>query len=102
MKAERNSHDWRRWRDAAFATCTVWLVLQNMILLALLAWGRPGPAFAAGTAVARAALSWGGPLTALALAVAMGFGLGARLVHTPPAPRGPGGHAPAGVAGGGR
>ena len=41
MRADARGLGWQRWREAAFATCTAWLVLQNMVLLALLAWGNP-------------------------------------------------------------
>jgi len=74
---------WRRWREAAFATCTVWLVLQNMALLALAAWGRPASALAAGTQIARTAITVGGQLLMLVLAVALGLALAAWLVHAP-------------------
>lgn len=74
---------WRRWREAAFATCTVWLVLQNMALLALAAWGHPASALAAGTQIARTAITVGGQLLMLALAVALGLALAAWLVQAP-------------------
>src|ERR1044072_6072432 len=98
---------WRRWREAMFATCTVWLVLQNVALLALVAWGHPasalaaggadaenapsfrgGPlplgfAVAAGAAIAKTALSLSARLLLVVLAVAMGFAFAAWLVHAP-------------------
>jgi hypothetical protein len=83
MKVETVTKGWRRWREAAFATCTAWLVLQNMVLLALVAWGRPAEALAAGGAIARTAAAWGGALVALGLAVAAGLALAAWLVHAP-------------------
>ena len=83
MSRDGDAKGWRRWRDAAFATCTAWLVLQNLMLLALAAWGRPGSALAAGTAIATSALSLWSRLCMLALAVALGLALAAYLVHAP-------------------
>src|SRR5580765_8460587 len=88
MSSERNvkapqASAWRRWREAAFATCTVWLVLQNVALLALAAWGHPASALAAGTAIARTAITVSGQLFMLVLAVALGLALAAWLVHAP-------------------
>ena len=48
---------WRRVRELTFATCTVWLVLQNVAVIALVAWGHPASALAAGTSIARTAIS---------------------------------------------
>lgn len=87
MSSERTSGSWRRWREAVFATCTVWLVLQNLALLALLAWGAPASAWAAGSAIARTALTLGGQLTILTLALAAGLALAAWLVQAPAARR---------------
>lgn len=83
MKVETVTKGWRRWREAAFATCTVWLVLQNMVLLALVAWGRPAQALAAGGEIARTAAVWGGVLLTLGMATAGGLALAAWLVHAP-------------------
>jgi len=74
---------WRRWREAMFATCTVWLVLQNVALLAVLAWGHPATALAAGTAIATTALALSARLALIVLAVALGFAFAAWLVHAP-------------------
>ena len=74
---------WQRWREAAFATCTVWLVLQNMALLSLAAWGHPASALAAGTAFARTAITMSGQLFMLMLAALLGLALAAWLVHIP-------------------
>ena len=74
---------WRRWREAAFATCTVWLVLQNLALLSLAAWGHPASALAAGTALARTAIAMSGQLFILMLAAILGLALAAWLVHIP-------------------
>jgi len=83
MSAERERNGWRRWRDGAFATCTVWLVLQNLGILALVAWGKPESALAAGVAVARTAVAFGGQLLVLLLAAMLGLALAAWLVHAP-------------------
>lgn len=83
MSAEIVRTGWRRWREAVFATCTVWLVLQNIALLALVAWSNPASALAAGAAVARTALTLGGQLVMIVLAVGAGLALAAYLVHAP-------------------
>jgi hypothetical protein len=88
MFAERTTETrphgvWRRLREAAFATCTVWLVLQNMALLALATWGHPASALAAGTEIARTAITLSAQLFMLALAAALGLALAAWLVHAP-------------------
>lgn len=74
---------WRRWRVAVFATCTVWLVIQNALLVAVLLLGGARPALAAGTAVARVALQAAAPFFIVSLASVLGLGLAAWLVHTP-------------------
>jgi len=74
---------WRRWREAMFATCTVWLVLQNVALLALVAWGHPASALAAGAAIAKTAISLSARLLLVVLTVALGFAFAAWLVHAP-------------------
>ncbi|MEQ1834126.1 MAG: hypothetical protein ABL977_13820, partial [Candidatus Eisenbacteria bacterium] len=71
------------WREAVFATCTVWLVLQNLVLLAFVVWGSPASALAASAAVAKTAVTLGAPLLALALAAMLGLALAAWLVHVP-------------------
>jgi hypothetical protein len=57
MFNEARMSGWQRWREAAFATCTAWLVVQNVGLLALVAWGRPATALAAGDSIARNAVT---------------------------------------------
>ena len=83
MSADGKRTGWRRWRDAVFAACTVWLVLQNAAILTLVAWGRPESALAAGASIARTAVSISGQLLVLLLAVALGLALAAWLVHAP-------------------
>ena len=81
MNSERRS--WKRWRDATFAGCTAWLVLQNTALLTLFTWARPARVLAAGTEIARTALAISGQIAVLALAAAPGLALAAWLVHAP-------------------
>jgi len=83
MSAESRKSGLRRWREAAFATCTAWLVVQNVGLLALLTWGRPAQALAANETIARTAITWGGALLGVFLAAVTGLALAAWLVHAP-------------------
>lgn len=83
MLAENGRKGWPRWRELIFATCTVWLVLQNVVLFTLIAWGKPESALAAGAALARTAASMSGQVIVLMLAVALGLALAAWLVHAP-------------------
>jgi len=83
MFNEARMSGWRRWREAAFATCTAWLVVQNVALLALVTWGRPADALAAGDSIARTAMTWGGALLGVFLAGVTGLALAAWLVHAP-------------------
>ena len=88
MFAERSARPaparrWRGWREAVFATCTAWLVLQNVGLLALVVWGHPGSALAAGAAIARTAIHVSGQLFMLAVAAGLGLAFAAWLVHAP-------------------
>lgn len=83
MSRDARGSMWRRWREAVFATCTVWLVLQNLALLALVAWGSPASALAAGSAIARTAITMSGQLGMLVLAMTLGLALAAGLVHAP-------------------
>lgn len=83
MSADTRTQGWRRWRETVFATCTAWLFLQNLALFALVAWGNPASAWAAGTAIARAAISLSGQLCVLAFAAVLGLALAAYLVHAP-------------------
>ncbi len=87
MSAEVRKTGWRHWREAVFATCTAWLVVQNVGLLALVTWGRPADALAAGDSIARSAITWGGTLLGVFLAAVTGLALAAWLVHAPSAER---------------
>ncbi len=83
MRADARGKGWRRWREVVFATCTAWLVLQNVALLVLMACGNPASAWAAGAAVARTAITLGGQLCMVGVAVVIGLALAAYLVHAP-------------------
>jgi hypothetical protein len=83
MSAERQVKGWRRWRDVGLAVCTAWLVVQNLVLVALVVWAGPAHALAAGTALAQTALRVGGQLVVLGLATVMALALAAWLVHAP-------------------
>jgi hypothetical protein len=75
--------NWRRWREAVFATCTAWLVLQNVMLFSIVAWTKPENAVAAGREIARTAISMSGPAMMLLMVVVLGLALAAWLVHAP-------------------
>lgn len=81
MRADVGRLGWRRWRMWVLATCTVWLVVQNLGLALLLLMGRPTEALAATIAVARTAFSVGTQLFVIAAASALGLALAAWLVH---------------------
>jgi hypothetical protein len=83
MSPDNVRKNWRRWREAIFATCTVWLVLQNVVLFSIVAWSKPASALAAGAAFARSAMTATGPALVLLLAVALGVALAAWLVQAP-------------------
>jgi hypothetical protein len=85
MRADARGLGWQRWRELVFATCTAWLVVQNMVLLTLLAWSNPANAWAAGAKAARTALALGGPLCVVGFAVFVAFALAAALMHAPAA-----------------
>lgn len=70
MKAERPADRVRRARERALAVCAVWLLLQNLILVATVPWREwaragvlPAAALAIGALVA--GLFWLVPLAAL-------------------------------------
>ena len=86
MSADSRRLGWRRWREAVFAACTVWLVLQNVVILAVFAWGNPGNALAAGAELAGTALTMSGQLLLFMLAAVLGLALAAWLVHAPAEP----------------
>jgi apolipoprotein N-acyltransferase len=83
MSTENRNPNWRRWREAVFATCTVWLVLQNILLFTAFAWSRPDDALAAGAELARKAAVAGVPLLSILVAAVLGVALAAWLVQAP-------------------
>jgi len=83
MSADIKRVGWRRWREGIFAACTAWLVLQNLVVFAVIAWSHPENALAAGATLARTAMTWSGQLVVLAVAVGLGLALAAWLVHAP-------------------
>lgn len=85
MSPESVKMNWRRWREAIFATCTVWLVLQNVVLFSIVAWSKPTSALAAGAEFARSAMSLAVPALLLLMAVLLGVALAAWLVQAPAA-----------------
>src|SRR5690242_12919571 len=85
MSPEKVRMNWRRWREVVFATCTVWLVLQNVVLISIVAWSKPTDALAAGAAMARTALTVTVPAMGILVAVGLGLALTAWLVQAPPA-----------------
>ena len=87
MSADIKRAGWGRWREGIFAACTAWLVLQNLVILAVIAWSHPENALAAGATLARTAMTWSGQLVVLAIAVALGLALAAWLVHAPASAR---------------
>lgn len=89
MSPENRHPNWRRWREAVFATCTVWLVLQNIILFTVFAWSDPNDALAAGADLARKAAVAGVPLMSILAAAVLGLALAAWLVQAPAAERAP-------------
>jgi len=76
---------WRRWREVIFATCTVWLVLQNVVLFSVVAWSKPADALAAGAAMARTAWTMTVPAMLVLGAMGLGLALAAWLVQAPAA-----------------
>jgi len=98
MSSDERRTGWRRWRDLVLATCTVWLVIQNALLLTLALWVNPSHALAAGAAIARTAFTIGGHLVVLVLAVIMALALAAWLVQAPAAVRSHGAGQPRGAA----
>ena len=85
MSAEANPYGGtlRRWREAAFALCTVWLVVQNVLLLSFVAWGHPVSALAAGAAIAKTAQAVATRVWMLAAAGVLALALAAYLVRAP-------------------
>lgn len=68
------SDSWRRAREAAFALCTAWLLMQNLILLSLLPWHDPHSLQAIVARTSAALVNVVGPLWVLPVAALIGWG----------------------------
>ncbi len=64
---------WRKVRDVAFAVCTLWLVIQNAMLLVYGLTRRPAPGWAAMVTLARDAVGVLAPLWMVACAAVLGW-----------------------------
>lgn len=60
-------------REAAFALCTVWLVFQNLVLVALLPWGRLPEFVSKYAAILKAAALVLGPVWAVGTLALLGW-----------------------------
>lgn len=63
----------RRAREAALALCTLWLVIQNLVLLAFVPWTRMPEATTMLTAVLKTAVLVLGPLWVIGSAAVLGW-----------------------------
>ena len=63
----------RRARETAFALCTLWLVIQNCVLLAFVPWKHLPDAASVFTALVKAAVLVVGPLWILGSAALLGW-----------------------------
>jgi hypothetical protein len=81
----------RRAREAAFALCTLWLVLQNLVLLALLPWSRLPELVTKYAAVLKTAALVLGPVWILGSLVVLGWALMTSLARGPRGADGGGG-----------
>ena len=73
----------RRAREAAFALCTLWLVIQNCVLAALIPWKRLPEMAAAITTVLKTAVLVFGPLWILGSAAILGWAFMTALAREP-------------------
>jgi hypothetical protein len=73
----------RRAREAAFALCTLWLVLQNCVLLAFLPWKRVPEAATMIAAVLKTAALVLGPMWILGSAAVLGWAFMTSLARDP-------------------
>jgi len=65
----------RRAREVAFALCTLWLVIQNCVLLAFVPWGRLPEATRMLAVMLKTAVLVLGPLWILGSAALLGWAL---------------------------
>jgi hypothetical protein len=74
----------RRARELMFAIFAVWLMVQNLVLLAFVPWDKLGTAMVVANALIKTALLVFAPLWILPLAVLVGFAItvhGARVAE---------------------
>jgi hypothetical protein len=81
----------RRAREAAFALCTLWLVLQNLVLMALLPWSRLPELVTKNAAVLKTAVLVLGPVWILGSLAVLGWALMTSLVRATRGAEGGGG-----------
>jgi hypothetical protein len=73
----------RRAREAAFALCTLWLVLQNLVLLALVPWARLPELVTRYAAILKTAALVLAPVWILGSLVVLGWALMTSLARGP-------------------
>lgn len=73
----------RHAREAAFALCTLWLVIQNCVLLAFVPWKRLPEAATVIAAVLKTAVLVLGPLWILGSAAVLGWAFMTALARDP-------------------
>ena len=73
----------RRARETAFALCTLWLVIQNCVLLAFVPWTRLPEATTLLAAVLKTAVLVLGPLWILGSAAVLGWAFMTSLARDP-------------------
>lgn len=73
----------RRARETAFALCTLWLVIQNLVLLAFVPWKRLPEMATMIAAVLKTAVLVLGPLWIVGSAAVLGWAFMASLARDP-------------------
>ena len=73
----------RRAREVAFALCTLWLVMQNIVLLVFVPWNRLPETGAILTALVKTAVLVLGPMWILGSAALLGWAFMAWLTREP-------------------
>ena len=72
---------WRRMRERVLVICAVWLVVQNVLLLALLPWGEPVAIRAVASALVHVAAPFVAPLWVILVAAFLGTAFSAYLAR---------------------
>jgi hypothetical protein len=75
--------DGRRVREWVFALCTLWLVVQNLVLVTVLPWERLGVVATLAGAVLQAAWALLAPMVVGLAAAALGWAFTARMTRDP-------------------